>query len=103
MKYELAKKMKDAGFPFNEWFLEEHSGQSSTLQWENKDWQFPTLSELIEACGSDFHCLVHNTNAGIDCEGNFWSVGRDSLVKNWVNGATPEETVANFWLEINKK
>ncbi len=103
MNYELAKKLKDAGFSQEvpDWrsdpcysFIDDNEGEV---------YYDPTLSELIEACGD-----------------NFWQLTRDDGVYKWVTythsplplsrengfysgGNTPEEAVANFWLELNKK
>jgi hypothetical protein len=64
---------------------------------------FPTLSELIEACGD---CLSHIKKWG----GYWWAVshcghpehefGGNNLEEQ---GITPEESVAKLWLELNKK
>lgn len=75
--YELAKRLKDAGFPFK------HPGS----KWSK--YIFPTLSELVEACG-----------------GNIWfgSINESYIaIKNGisVNKRTREEAVANLWLKLN--
>ena len=59
----------------------------------------PSLSELIEACGDLF--------LGLRNETGFWSATGfpEGNRKAWFteNGKTPEEAVANLWLELNKK
>lgn len=102
MKYELAKQLKDAGFP-----IVEHLNKSP----ENIDRGFyglpydkvyaPTLSELIEACGDDFVKLTRMTTGK-----EKWLAKGDKESKRHVRksfGSTPEEAVAKLWLELNKK
>lgn len=115
--YELAKKLKDAGFvatlkfgnyyydkngEFKNWAFPEDREPS----YEQGDWCIPTLPELIEACG-DKISLHH--------DGTMWSAGKigeiiDNGLLFWnvrfsraVLSETPEEAVANLWLELNKK
>ncbi len=97
MTYELAKKLKEAGFS-----QKERNG----LTWNDicelgncpeEKMKVPTLSELIEACGNKFGKIEFiNDNQeykwiATDCEGN----------KCWEKN--PEEAVAKLWLELNKK
>ena len=93
MNYELAKKLKDAGYPqcgifhgIQGWNIEGATSLATaadlvvngnpkiTLNYE--PCEHITLSELIEACGDKFGTLE----------------GR---------GTTPEEAVANLWLQLN--
>lgn len=93
MNYELAKKLEEAGF-----LVKNRCGCEQPCIHQN----YPTLSELIEACGDKFDNLTR------------W-IGSDTLLsKGWVTnyrddevtfdsfGKTPEEAVANLWLELNK-
>lgn len=98
MNYELAKQLKDMGFP-NQF--------SSALRTKDKGgWgygkdsaqdgvYYPTLSELIEACGEQFYAL-HNMTIGWTAE-TLWDGAR---IK--VTGETPEEAVAKLWLALKK-
>lgn len=126
MDYELAKKLKDAGYPQKGyWFYSTNETDEPVLTTEayvygtenlvktadGKNWEkvklcfAPTLSELIEACGNRFfgffRCTAHSNG------GYCWkaeavdSMGNiDDLVQS---GETPEEAVANLWLALNKK
>ena len=98
MNYELAKKLKDAGFPLYSPDL------FSAGVWEidTKAFHVPTLSELIEACGENFASLGNCRKEGK----RFW------LAEYWNNpgmqapglrieGNTPEEAVANLWLQLH--
>lgn len=103
MTYELAKKLKDAGFP------QKKGGMYISSSGIVKDvavdmmveteqaYCVPTLSELIEACGDEFSNLIkfHITSER-------WSA---NCYKNDLNcsGETPEEAVANLWLKLNEK
>jgi hypothetical protein len=96
--YELALQLKNAGFP---------SGLFSTKE----NVYFPTLSELIEVCekDDDEFILIQKDkwvagyfveDYGEDSEGNRSDY---SYIKNQSEGATPEEAVANLYLQINSK
>ena len=91
MNYELAKELKDAGFPQHE--------PCDTCP--RMDFCTPTLSELIEACGDGIRYLCR------DNEGNWEAaegalVGRQLLHHFSVACGTPEEAVAMLYLALNK-
>lgn len=95
--YELAKKLKDAGFPkdYTEWNDHDEELLEKTWYMYGKGYS-PTLSELIEVCGgTSVFRLTRDTE---------WEACVDPIT-GWVsgNGSTPEEAVANLWLELNKK
>ena len=108
MNYELAKRLKDAGFPqekFSGGYLCAHGGHAPTPDtcWDKV--YCPPLEELIEACGTicpkvfDFYRSLPNWLAtGIPedglCDCEEMPSGR---------GDTPIEAVANLWIELNKK
>lgn len=96
MTYELAKQLKDAGFPQGEWThqrkVEGMNGYESYF--------VPTLSELIEACGDEFMHLERNTDS--DTDEIYWVAYAVTPEKGSL-GSTPEEAVAKLWLELNKK
>lgn len=98
LSYELAKELKDAGFP------QHPAGEFDTHDCgcPNIYYCSPTLSELIEACG--FPLYLHaNVN------GHWYA--KNGLASNAIEGgnkygdgfATPEEAVARLWLALNKK
>jgi len=98
LKYELSKKLKEAGFPFkNDWesynYIE--CGECGDGGQIGDDLPV-TLSELIEACGDEFKRLdnLHDMNL-------FIAYSVDSIGKRG-EGITPEEAVANLWLELIK-
>jgi hypothetical protein len=91
MNYELAKKLRDAGY-------EQHGATELYI---------PSLSELIEACGKPF--VLHSPKSKDISEEYYqpseteWTAyyQDDRFLKEF--GSTPEEAVANLWLELNKK
>lgn len=101
MNYELCKKLKDAGFPQNTLLgiFEDASGpllkEECPKTWGNTV-AYPSLAELIEACGDGFGLLVKDDG---------WTAANGSAEGTWydqTSGKTPEEAVANLWLELNK-
>lgn len=93
MNYELAKQLKDSGFLFTEWYLEKHNGIDSELKWDNKNWEYPTLHELIQACGKNINFKLIEE---IDAKG-YMACGAQLCDF----GSTPEEAVAKLWLALN--
>jgi hypothetical protein len=101
MKYELAKELKEAGFPNSElWF------DDGRTIWGGTDMEpsAPTLEELIEACGNDIDHLVQKR--GYPSEGRWWAVSHTVEDANGNNpeacGSIPEEAVARLWLFLQK-
>lgn len=109
MNYEIAKELKEAGFPQNphnhneapdSWFDEDGDLRDYVGGLSDENYCYnPTLSELIEACGEDFGELCKDEEDWY-CTPNFISTGVDILVQS---GSTPEEAVARLWLALNKK
>lgn len=96
MTYETAKKLKDAGFP-----QKKHLDIRDYLPEPLEDGSYdkndfvgvPTLSELIEACGSkgDRIALIQ-LFSGWQASGHLRGIEL---------GKTPEEAVAELWLKLN--
>ncbi len=95
--YELAKQLKDAGFPQKE-ITPSHVREAMDYE-QDEVVTFPTLSELVEACGDRFHEL-HHCNKGNDPK-KWWAYSYNLAETG--EGFTPEEAVAKLWLELNKK
>jgi hypothetical protein len=84
MTYELAKELKEAGFPYREGVAHQglHPiGKHPIAEFEANTVLVPTLYELIEACGFDFRDLsLHSPRSEVVpvVEQNFrvdrWSV-----------------------------
>ena len=110
--YELARELKEAGFPqpdeamgalaenSDRLFCPHPSGQCNCA---DKDFVFfPTLSELIEACGERTVKLVRWR----DGEATAFSRGdqkgfEDERYEHLARGQNPEEAVANLWLALH--
>lgn len=86
--YELAKELKDAGFP------QHPKGDYGTHDCgcTNIYYCTPTLSELIEACGQEFDCLDNLRTEGWAANSRKYRIVR----------RTPEEAVARLWLALNQ-
>ena len=99
MKYELAKQLKDAGFPedrdYKKVDVDFLAGKMSEY------YQNPTLSRLIEACGDDFKGL--DKNAIWEAQGIYWCCAEHGEGRKFGQGETPEEAVAKLWLALNRR
>lgn len=103
MNYDLAKKLKDAGWPQHIGLvkIKPYSVKTfSGLQITSDDYvAYPFLEELIEACGEGFHSLLHVK------EGE-WRAIQDLMPKedsyHDETGPTPSEAVANLWLALHE-
>ena len=89
MNYELAKKLKDAGFPKETFRVTVPSTKYPDRYGQSN---CPTLSELIKACGEGFDYLRHKSEYWLAISGG----GLEG------QGKTPEEAVAELWLALNK-
>jgi len=117
MTYELAKKLKDAGYS-----QEDFRMKPVTISNENAHefvlkvaggCYFPNLSELIEACGATTKNNPWGDEVGafefcLQFSENEWKAGYTdpNYHENWSDreeGATAEEAVANLWLALNEK
>lgn len=104
MTYELINQLKEAGFPFR------HAKTSDDILYTVGEvpLAIPTLSELIEACGDGLDSLQKGSWKGSGkwlAYKSYW----DDVDNHYEpqepvgRGNTPEEAVANLWLELNKK
>lgn len=124
MDYELCKKLKDAGFPqkfdVGKTFFSDTNatfGNVNNLTDGSDKINIPRLSELIEACGDGFEWLgLYKAEPYGYKDDEFfnkdkWVCGKwedpgcseGSYFIEETFGSTPEEAVANLWLELNKK
>lgn len=104
MNYELAKKLKDAGFQYQHFRkvdedndVEEGWTAGRMVCINKVIWILPNLSELIEACGDNFRNLNQDTKPKWQANAYKNENGGD----NFAYGLTPEEAVANLWLLLN--
>jgi hypothetical protein len=99
MPYETAKKLKDAGYPQIYPMVCVHGNYEGDLDgycgcMQDDAVTYPTLSELIEACGVPFELMRTDNNTK-------WYTSNDNGKVG--TGKTPEEAVTHLWLALNKK
>ena len=95
MNYELAKKLKEAGFKQGN-----QNGQECDM-WI-KGCYIPTLEELIEACGAEIHELqqIQGVEAGKFYPIKLWAA---KSFYHMCTAPTPSEAVANLWIALQEK
>src|SRR5690348_137655 len=100
MDHELAKELKDAGFPGIAFVCkrDDHDCRADKPDCKLMSLHLPTLSELIEACG-EYFCrfeLQYWPNKHLDMN-VWWATARDTKDNNYdIGGETPEEAVARL-------
>ena len=118
MNYELAKMLKDTGFPNHKCA---DIGDNEIICGLCSQGMNPSLSELIEACGDKFGA-IYKSRDNITIEENedkvtyenvyeavdsttFKMMTSPKFPKSFlVNaGSTPEEAVAYLWLQLNSQ
>lgn len=123
MNYELAKKLKDAGFPQEytrgSWACPHGIHEEmdyvpclSAFCWGDALSYAPTLEELIEACGDKFSELVRTYSYSVGAEPAMWQaymtegayhdMGGDCVLEccGFELDSTPSEAVAKLWLTL---
>lgn len=101
--YELAKELKDAGFPKSNGWID--NGHGFFVDDGELVYLVPTLSELIEACNpaqfDDF-----GLSTGYTDQWEVWASYHGEAIPEVdlkMTGDTPEEAVAKLWLIENEK
>lgn len=111
INYKLAKQLKEAGFPqdtYKEYSVKGYIARA-TAMWLNQDIYFPTLSELIEACGDRFKCLLspsaHKMFGSWMAVSVIGTIDKDGIWQGWSfhSGETDQEAVAMLYLSKNEK
>jgi hypothetical protein len=90
ISYQLAKKLKDAGFPQSELALAQQKAGYDYVS-------MPALSDLLAACGEDFRALSREPDCWLACG----YVSEDGEWRNMHAGDSPEEALARLWLSIH--
>lgn len=104
MNYELAKQLKDAGFPQKgSGICQKHEQVYSMHLISDPDYHYcddfayiPTLEELIEACLEGGKCIQLN----MDAKGCGAWMGNNHFKEHYEEGSTPTEAVAKLWLSL---
>ena len=109
MNYELAKELKDAGFPQQDysWICQHGNGVHFLGTPHCEKCFVPSLSELIEVCGDRFGGLEHwaecvNSNERWESYTPLIFTGSEPEHEIVVYAPTPDEAVAKLWLALNK-
>ena len=126
ISFELAKKLKDAGFPQagHQFYFDTINGPEYAILFFltepmksvgapfPHDIASPTLEELIQECDNKetrtgFRELIAPKET---CEGDEWGVTCGWIARYWDEsndikaiGTTPEEVVANLWLKLKEE
>jgi len=91
MNHKLAKQLKEAGFP--------HNWCDYDFKYCDEDC-FPTLSELINACGENLYSLSRHGVGWLVYGGR--GKGEDKNQEMYVEvGKSPEEAVVKLYLKLN--
>ena len=96
ISYELAKQLKEAGFPQGGkgiWVLP----PDSLVARQTDRLYRPTLEELIEACGEIELTLMREIVADVS---GWLAVAYEPIIQ--CGGLTANEAVARLWLVLNK-
>jgi hypothetical protein len=106
MNYELALKLKNAGFPYKQSDTFEMVTEHNRLEEQPLTCRVPTLPELLDEC-STFPLIKEFILRKVG-PGWLWiAFARASEPEKFTSalvgaGKTPEIAVANLWLSINK-
>lgn len=110
ISYELAKKLKDAGFPFawtdafgNDWTTGcTYHGTGAVIDIAKCICRVPTLSELMEACLFKLNPIDDTPiKMMVGKAATFVSTEEMEKQKTAIRGRTPEEAVANLYLALH--
>lgn len=124
MDYELAKELKNVGFPqmgdgkalvlhSADMFEDEGEQSMAVISWERyvliapefKDrevFYWPTLSEIIEACGDNFYQLVRNDEEYESKVWGWYASQHTGMGGQTDGGKTPEIALARLWLLMRR-
>ena len=103
ISFELAKELKEAGWPQNihgDGVLQEHE----TPRWETA--AAPSLSELIDECAPDDEVYdLYLSGSKTRSEWEAFHADYTAIPKSGtqVEGTTPEEAVARLWLALQTR
>ena len=118
MNYELAKRLKDAGFPiffsYAKFVLEKPWGSELSPDTEHYGYIFPTLEELLDQMPmrkkylgtvNDAHFVLRKlvTVDGEEYLAAYEDEDTCSGVPGYEFWGSPTEAVANLWLAINSQ
>jgi hypothetical protein len=96
MTYELAKELKEAGFPYKHGGAVVHTAACERRETFMCDAIYaPSIEEPIDACGEQFRIMGKSLE---------WYANGFKHPDNYTaGGSTSAEAVARLWLTLNKK
>ncbi len=114
ISYELVKQLKDAGFPQRHkvnsipsecsmWYGDKGELVGFPDYFRKTHCYIPTLSELIDACGTRFLLLRQNGEGEWFAFDNTERTLSEGNISERPPSKTPEEAVAKLWLKLNDK
>jgi hypothetical protein len=116
MTYELAKKLKDTGYPQPRkgdldmpggrayTGIHNHTYYAGNTRWDNSWIHSPNLGELIEACGSQFTMLRRIPDTGWRAKYTDDSSQDTTEHITYIqSGHYPEEAVAKLWIKLHNE
>lgn len=106
ISYELMERLRSADYPLQRtglYLVHMVSAGRTLVVMGGIKYLVPTLSELIEACGSEFDCVrqIHPDKP----KNTYWFAEADSQSMGGIGceGSIPEEAVADLWLALNEE
>ena len=101
MKKTLLQKLEDNHYPFV-LCPKEHGVECDEDHWCQL-YHIPSIGELIRNCGNKFDFLNRLSRTTLLGERITTWIATDAVSLISVSGDTPEEAVANLWLELHAK
>jgi hypothetical protein len=96
MKYEIAKELKEKGFPLACTSYTTENYVFGLVVKNGESIMYPLLDELIEACGDNLSYLKRMEVFNVT-----WEAACNKMPGIKVYEPTPEDAVARLWLSLN--
>ena len=104
LTYEDCKELKDAGFKSYHQMDMDTGSWCVNCSWNEdrpekgfKDMCFPSLEELINACGNKFHGIYTRNKEWV----SHGFLSKKEFDDKYCYGSTPSQAVKNLWIAIN--
>lgn len=97
MEHNLAKRLRDAGFPLRK-VANGSYNTTSFIVIDDIRYDYPTLAILISECGHDFKSLVRDTTR---TKWVAFAFSEETIPDSRI-ADTPEDAVGLLWLALNE-